>query len=80
MEDLLALIKRDGGPTAAARTLGVTPQRLYIWQQRGPSPEGRLRAWLAIHKPSTWMLYRARELDTAGVATECVAATHGAAG
>jgi len=42
----------------AARMLGVSPQTLNNWRQRGLPDDGHLRVWLALHPKGRALLAR----------------------
>jgi hypothetical protein len=43
------LERQEGGLSAAARALGVSPQRLHNWRERELTEDGHLRVWLALY-------------------------------
>ena len=44
---LAAFEKREGGPTKAARAVGITPQMWVNWKTRALPSYGHLLVWLA---------------------------------
>lgn len=50
MEKTLAaqLVEQEGNASAAARAVGVSPQRFHFWRTRPLPEDGHLRCWLAL--------------------------------
>lgn len=62
--DIIAdLEKQEGSLAKAARALGVSPQRLANWKQRGLTEDANLRVWLACQYPKVFTEWRIRMLE-----------------
>lgn len=62
----LQLEKQAGSMSAAARMVGVSPQRFAAWKKATLSDDGELRIWLALNRPAALRAWLAQREKAAG--------------